>query len=109
MLSICKEQDKEGISFLDVSLAYPRYNEALSYEKLIPQINSSISIPIFIASTNIAAIKTVLEHYFGKPVINSISLKKGITHIKRTLNLIKENPACAAALAIDEKGLAYTA
>lgn len=108
MLSICKNQENEGAHFIDLSLAYAGRNEIEDYKKIIPIINTSLTAPLVIDSTDPKVIEASLERYSGKPIINSVNLEDGGDKLHTIFKIVKKHPACMVALTIDEKGMAQT-
>ena len=108
MISICKNQE-DTAHFIDLSLAYASRNEIEDYKQMVPLLNSSLTAPLVLDSTDPETIKASLERYSGKPIINSINFEDGGVKLHKMLQIVKEHPACMVALTIDEEGMAVTA
>lgn len=109
IVSICKSQEDEGAHFIDLSAAYAGRNEKLDYMNIVPLLNSSLTAPLVIDSTEPETVKAALELYSGKPIINSVNFEDGGEKLRKMFALIREHPACMVALTIDEEGMAQTA
>ncbi|MBQ3033509.1 MAG: homocysteine S-methyltransferase family protein [Deferribacterales bacterium] len=106
--ALCKHQEETGAHFIDLSLAYAGRNEADDYSKIVPILNSSLTTPLVIDSTDPEVVLAAIKRYSGKPIINSVNLEDGGVKMRRMLDIVKDHPACMVALTIDEKGMAQT-
>ncbi|MFN4112072.1 MAG: homocysteine S-methyltransferase family protein, partial [Ignavibacteria bacterium] len=109
MLQIARDQIKEGAHMLDVCVAYVGRNEKKDMIEFVKRLNTQITLPIMIDSTEFEVIEAALEHYAGRCVINSINLEDGEERISKVLPLAKKFGAAVIALTIDEEGMAKTA
>lgn len=109
MLQIAKDQIKEGAHMLDICVAYVGRDEKKDMIEFIKRLNTQVTLPIMIDSTEYEVIEAALEHYAGRCVINSINLEDGEERISNVLPLAKKFGAAVIALTIDEEGMAKTA
>ena len=109
MVEMAREQVEEGAHILDVSLAYVGRDEAKDMAEYIPRLNSQISIPLMIDSTETNTIKTALEKITGRAIINSVNLESGEEKAIEIIKLCREFGAGLVCLTIDETGMAKTA
>lgn len=109
MVQVCKTQEEDGAHFIDLSTAYAGRNEIDDYKKIVPLLNSALTAPLVIDSTDPKTVKASLELYSGKPIINSINFEDGGKKLHEMLEIVKQHPACMVALTIDESGMAQTA
>ncbi len=109
MLQVAKDQIKEGAHMLDVCVAYVGRDEKKDMVEFVKRLNTQITLPIMIDSTEYEVIEAALEHYAGRCVINSINLEDGEERISKVLPLAKKFGAAVIALTIDEEGMAKTA
>ncbi len=107
MLEIALKQQKEGAHLIDVCVAYVGRDETKDMEIFIKKLAKNVKTPICIDSTNPKAIKTALENYGGKVLINSINLEEE-ERTTEIINLAKKFGASLIALTIDENGMAKT-
>jgi 5-methyltetrahydrofolate--homocysteine methyltransferase len=109
MVSMAREQVAEGAHILDVCVAYVGRDEAADMDKYITRLNSQISIPIMIDSTEVPTIRTALERITGRAIVNSINLEDGDAKAVEVIKLCREFGAGLVCLTIDEDGMAKTA
>lgn len=109
MLQVAKDQIKEGAHMLDICVAYVGRDEKKDMIEFVKRLNTQVTLPIMIDSTEYEVIEAALEHYAGRCVINSINLEDGEERISKVLPLAKKFGAAVIALTIDEEGMAKTA
>lgn len=109
MVGMAREQAAEGAHILDVCVAYVGRDESADMANYIQRLNSQISIPIMIDSTEVPTIRTALELITGRAIVNSINLEDGEAKAIEIIKLCREFGAGLVCLTIDEKGMAKTA
>ncbi len=109
MVGMARDQVAEGAHILDVCVAYVGRDEAADMDEYINRLNSQISIPIMIDSTEVAAIRTALECITGRAIVNSINLEDGDEKAEEVIKLCREFGAGLVCLTIDEDGMAKSA
>ncbi len=109
MVSMARNQVAEGAHILDVCVAYVGRDEAADMDEYIQRLNSQISIPLMIDSTEIKTIRIALERITGRAVVNSINLEDGEAKASQVIKLCQEFGAGLVCLTIDEEGMAKTA
>jgi 5-methyltetrahydrofolate--homocysteine methyltransferase len=109
IVTMGRDQVKEGAHMLDVCAAYVGRNEAADMREIISRFNQQITIPLVIDSTEANVIEEALQRIAGKAVINSINLEDGEERIDTIVPLCKKYGAAVIALTIDEQGMAKTA
>ncbi len=108
MVSMARGQEKEGAHVLDVCTAYVGRDEEADMIRFIRRLNTELSIPIMIDTTEYPVLDSALQCIAGKPIVNSINLEDGVDSMKEKLALITKYGAAAVALTIDEEGMAKT-
>lgn len=108
MVSLAKEQIREGAHILDVCVAYVGRNEVRDMEEVIKRFNTQVSVPIMIDSTEYPVIERALQLLGGRAIVNSINLEDGEERMAHVLPLCKRYGAAVVALTIDEQGMAKT-
>lgn len=108
MVSLAKEQIREGAHVLDVCVAYVGRNEVRDMEEVIKRFNTQVSVPIMIDSTEYPVIERALQLLGGRAIVNSINLEDGEERMAHVLPLCKRYGAAVVALTIDEQGMAKT-
>ena len=109
MVGMAREQAGEGAHILDVCLAYVGRDEAADMQAFVSRLNSQLSIPLMIDSTEIEAIRAALELTTGRAIVNSINLEDGPDKAREIVFLCREFGAGLVALTIDEDGMARDA
>lgn len=109
MVELAKEQVREGAHVLDVCVAYVGRDEVKDMCTYIERLNTAITIPIMIDSTEVNVIEAALERIAGKSIVNSVNFEDGEERTHKVFELCKRFGAAVVALTIDEDGMAKTA
>ncbi len=109
MVSMARDQEKEGAHYLDVCTAYVGRDEVRDMTIYLKRLNTDLQIPIVIDTTEFPVLEASLPLLAGRPVVNSINLEDGEEKMIRKVELIKRYGAATIALTIDEAGMAKTA
>ncbi|MGA2624384.1 MAG: methionine synthase [Bacteroidota bacterium] len=109
MVAMGKEQVREGAHILDVCTAYVGRDEMRDIRELVMRLNTQVTAPLMIDSTEPPVIEEALRLISGKAIINSVNLEDGEERMKAVLPLCKKYGAAVIALTIDEQGMAKTA
>ncbi len=108
MITLAKEQQREGAHLLDLCVAYVGRDEVRDADELLTRLVSQITLPLMIDSTEFPVIERALQRSPGKCVINSINFEDGESKARAILDLCKTYGAAVVALTIDERGMAKT-
>ena len=108
MITLAKEQQKEGAHLLDLCVAYVGRDEVRDADELLGRLVSQITLPLMIDSTEFPVIERALQRSPGKCVVNSINFEDGEAKARKILDLCKTYGAAVVALTIDERGMAKT-
>ncbi len=106
MVSIARDQTREGAHLLDVCVAYVGRDESADMEALIHRLNTAATLPLVIDSTDEAVLEEALALCSGRPVINSVNLEDGEARTDRVMALARRYGAALICLTIDEAGMA---
>lgn len=105
---------KEGISqrdagahVLDVNVGLPEIDEPQMMETAVFNLQSVLSTPLQIDTTDIAALENALRIYNGKPMLNSVNGKE--KNMKEVFPLAKKYGSVVVCLCLDENGIPETA
>ncbi len=109
MVAMGKEQARESSHMLDVCVAYVGRDEVADMIPLIEKLNTQVSVPLVIDSTEWQVIDAALQRIAGRAIVNSINLEDGEERMQHVLPLCKKYGAATIALTIDEKGMAKSA
>ena len=111
-LDIAKAQSREGAHLLDLCVDYVGRDGVADMHALASRINTAVTLPVVLDSTEPPVIQAGLESLAGRCVINSVNFEDGDgpdSRFQRIMPLVKEHGAAVVALTIDEEGQARTA
>jgi 5-methyltetrahydrofolate--homocysteine methyltransferase len=95
-VGMAKEQVKEGAHMLDLCVAYVGRDEVRDMREVISRMNTAITVPLVIDSTEYPVIEVALKHYAGRAIVNSINLEDGEERMAHVLPLCKKYGAAVA-------------
>ncbi len=101
------EQVEHGAKILDINVGVPMIDEAFMMKKCVLAVQSVVSAPIVIDSSNYEALEAGLKAADGKVLINSVNGSD--ESMDMVLPLAKKYGAAVLALLLDEKGIPDTA
>lgn len=101
------KQVEQGATLLDINMGMPDMDEAMLLTKAILEVQSSVTVPLMIDSSNVKALESAVRLYNGKPLINSVNGKE--ESLKAILPIAKKYGAAILGLTLDEKGIPKTA
>ncbi len=99
-------QQETGSDILDVNVGLPDIDEKETMKRVISEIQSVVSLPLQIDSSNVSVIEAAARIYNGKPIINSVNGKK--ESMEKVLPIVKKYGALVVALTLDEEGIPKT-
>ena len=104
ILSEAIKQEECGICAIDVNCGLPEIDEIAKISELVGEIQSVVSVPLQIDSSNPKALESAMRRYCGVPLVNSVSgTEKSLSAV---LPLVKKYGGAVVALAISEEGIA---
>ena len=107
---LARDQIEGGAHVLDVCTALTeRTDEPEQMRAVVRRLAQSVEAPLMIDSTEAAVVRSALENYPGRAIVNSVHLESGRTKIDAILPMAIEHGAAVVALTIDESGMAKTA
>ena len=110
MINVGVQQAEEGAHALDICMALTeRADEEEIMRLLVKKLALNVELPIVIDSTEPNVIKTALEQYPGRAIVNSINLENGRERIDAVVPSAVAHGAALVALTIDPIGMAKTA
>ena len=107
VLDLAVQQEDAGAHILDVNVGYPGVNEAELLPRAVKKIQSAVSLPLQLDSSDPAALEAALRVYNGKAVVNSVNGDPEV--LGRILPLVKKYGAAVVGLTLDEGGIPQTA
>ncbi|MDQ3328296.1 MAG: dihydropteroate synthase, partial [Chloroflexota bacterium] len=110
ILDVARDQVDGGAHSLDLCVALTeRTDEPEQMRQVLRMVSAGVEAPLMIDSTEATVIKTALENYPGRAIINSVNLENGRERIDTVVPMAVEHGAAVIALTIDEEGMAHTA
>ena len=96
-------QVEAGAQVLDVNVGAPGVDESALMPQVVKALQSVVSLPLQLDSSNVQALENGLRVYNGKPIVNSTNGEP--EKLAAILPLCKKYGAAIVGLAIDEKGI----
>ena len=96
-------QTEAGAQILDVNVGAPGVDEPALMEQVVKALQSVVSLPLQLDSSNVQALENGLRVYNGKPIVNSTNGEQ--EKLDAILPLCKKYGAAIVGLAIDERGI----
>jgi 5-methyltetrahydrofolate--homocysteine methyltransferase len=106
MTAMGKEQSREGAHLLDVCVAFVGRDESRDMREFIPRLNTQVTLPLMIDSTEPPVVEEALARISGKAIVNSVNFEDGGERLHRVLGLCRKYGAAVVGLTIDEQGMA---
>ncbi|MDO4291433.1 MAG: homocysteine S-methyltransferase family protein, partial [Eggerthellaceae bacterium] len=100
-------QQRAGASILDVNAGLPDIDEARVLREVVETLQSTVTLPLQIDSSDAAAVEATVRVYAGKPLINSVNGKR--ESLKAVLPVAKRYGCAVVGLTLDEGGIPPTA
>ena len=92
-VSMAKEQIREGAHMIDLCVAYVGRDEVRDMREVITRMNTAVTVPIVIDSTEVPVIEVALKSYAGRAIVNSINLENGRERIDTVMPLVMRHGA----------------
>jgi len=105
--NLARRQVAAGAQMLDVNAGTLPESEPEDMRWLVTTVQSVFAVPLWIDSTNPAALRAGLEAHQGKPVINSVTGEK--KKLETILPLAREFGCGIVGLAMDDEGVPHSA
>ena len=96
-------QVEAGAQVLDVNVGAPGVDEPALMPQVVKALQSVVSLPLQLDSSNVEALENGLRVYNGKPIVNSTNGEQ--EKLDAILPLCKKYGAAIVGLAIDERGI----
>ncbi len=106
LVTLAKEQSKEGAHLLDICTAYVGRDEVRDMDEYLKRLATQVQLPLMLDSTEVPVLERALQRAPGKCVVNSINFEDGEAKARKILDLCKTYGAAVVALTIDERGMA---
>ncbi len=96
-------QQDAGAHILNVNAGLPEIDEKAVMINIIRELQSTVSVPLQIDSTDSDVIEAAVRIYNGKPIINSVNGKLKV--MEEIFPIAKKYGACVVGLTLDENGI----
>ena len=100
-------QADAGAELLDVNVGHPGVDEPAMMVQVVKRLQSALSLPLQLDSSNADALEAGLRVYNGKAVVNSVNGDPAV--LAKILPIVKKYGAAVVGLTLDERGLPKTA
>jgi 5-methyltetrahydrofolate--homocysteine methyltransferase len=110
-LAVARQQVENGAQVIDINMDEAMLDSQAAMTTFVNLIASEPDIsrvPLMIDSSKWSVIEAGLKCAQGKCIVNSISMKEGVTEFKRHARLARRYGAAVIVMAFDEKGQADT-
>lgn len=97
------KQKESGAHVLDVNVGLPEIDEPALLQECVEELQSVISLPLQIDTTDVNAMERALRVYNGKAMINSVNGKEEV--MREIFPLAKKYGGLVVCLTLDEDGI----
>ncbi|MBQ6162912.1 MAG: homocysteine S-methyltransferase family protein [Clostridia bacterium] len=97
------DQADTGADILDVNVGLPEIDEKQMLTDVVKELQTVVSLPLQLDTTNTQALEEALRVYNGKAMINSVNGKKETTDA--VFPLVKKYGGVTVCLLLDEEGI----
>ncbi len=94
------DQERAGADILDVNVGLPEIDEKTVLTKVVKELQGTIDLPLQLDSSSKEALEAACRIYAGKPIINSVNLKK--ESVERIAPIAKKYGAALVGLCLGE-------
>lgn len=106
ILDVAIQQEDAGADILDVNVGFPGVNEAEILPRVVKKLQSVISLPLQLDSSDPDALEAGLRVYNGKAAVNSVNGEAEV--LERVLPIVKKYGAAVVGLTLDKTGVPQT-
>ena len=107
ILDVAVAQEDAGADILDVNVGYPGIDEVEMLPRVVKKLQSAVSLPLQLDSTNAEALEAALRVYNGKAAVNSVNGEQEV--MDRILPIVKKYGAAVVGLTLDKSGIPQSA
>ena len=107
ILDVAVAQEDAGAHILDVNVGHPGVDEVDMLPRVVKKLQSAVSIPLQLDSSNPAALEAGLRVCSGKAIVNSVNGEEEV--LERILPIVKKYGAAVVGLTMDKNGIPKTA
>ena len=107
ILDVAIQQEDAGADILDVNVGFPGVDEVSMLPKVVKHLQSAVSLPLQLDSSNPDALEAGLRVYNGKAAVNSVNGEQEV--LERILPIVKKYGAAVVGLTLDKGGIPQSA
>ena len=107
ILDVAVQQEDAGADILDVNVGYPGVDEKTMLPQVVKALQSAVSLPLQLDSSDPDALEAALRVYNGKAAVNSVNGDSAV--LERILPIVKKYGAAVVGLTMDHNGIPQTA
>ncbi len=107
ILDVAIQEEDAGADILDVNVGFPGVDEVDMLPRVVKKLQSAVSLPLQLDSSNPAALEAGLRVYHGKAAVNSVNGDPEV--LERILPVVKKYGAAVVGLTLDKGGIPQTA
>ena len=107
ILDVAIAQEDAGADILDVNVGFPGVDEVDMLPRVVKKLQSAVSLPLQLDSSNPDALEAGLRVYNGKAAVNSVNGEPEV--LSRILPIVKKYGASVVGLTLDKNGIPQTA
>ena len=107
ILDVAAAQEEAGADILDVNVGCPGVDEVTMLPRVVKKLQSAVSLPLQLDSSNPDALEAALRAYNGKAAVNSVNGEPEM--LARVLPIVKKYGASVVGLTMDRDGIPRTA
>ncbi|MBQ9617443.1 MAG: homocysteine S-methyltransferase family protein [Oscillibacter sp.] len=107
ILDVAVTQEDAGADILDVNVGFPGVDEVSMLPRVVKKLQSAVSLPLQLDSSNPDALEAGLRVYNGKAAVNSVNGNPEV--MARILPVVKKYGAAVVGLTLDKNGIPKTA
>jgi len=107
ILDVAIAQEDAGADILDVNVGFPGVDEVSMLPRVVKKLQSAVSLPLQLDSSNPDALEAGLRVYNGKAAVNSVNGEPDV--LARILPIVKKYGASVVGLTLDKSGIPQTA
>ncbi len=107
ILDVAVQQEDAGADILDVNVGFPGVDEVSMLPRVVKKLQSAVSLPLQLDSSNPDALEAGLRVYNGKAAVNSVNGEPEV--LERILPIVRKYGASVVGLTLDKGGIPQTA
>lgn len=107
ILDVAVQEEEAGADILDVNVGCPGVDETVMLPRVVKKLQSAVSLPLQLDSSNPEALEAGLRVCNGKAAVNSVNGEPAV--LEKVLPIAKKYGASVVGLTMDKDGIPRTA